>query len=75
VESVHRRDDGEARAPLFGDQLRQRRGQSALARTGRAGDAEQKALGRRICGGEDVVRQASYSLLEAAQRLIPLSVA
>jgi hypothetical protein len=75
MESIHRRDDREALAARAGDQLRQRRGQLRLSRGRRARDAEQEAPGCRIDGGEQVARQALYSLLEVAQRLIPLSVA
>jgi hypothetical protein len=75
MESIHRRDDREALAARAGDQLRQRRGQLRLSRGRRARDAEQEAPDCRIDDGEQVARQALYSVLEAAQRLIPLSVA
>jgi hypothetical protein len=75
VKSVQGRHDHEALAPPSGDQVRQRQGQPRLPRTGWAGNPEKKALGRRIDGGEQLVREAPYSLLEAAQRLIPVSVA
>jgi hypothetical protein len=72
MEAVHRRDDREARAPPLVrrslDLGRDRR----LSGTRRPGDPEQEASGRAVDGPEQPV---DYSLLEAAQRLIPLSVA
>jgi hypothetical protein len=50
-----------------------------LAGAGRPGDPEQEAAGRPVDRGQqldqDLAERGCYSLLEAAQRLIPLSVA
>jgi hypothetical protein len=55
-------------------------GDARLAGAGRPGDPEQEAAGRAVDGSKQLgqslaERDCGYSLLDAAQRLIPLSVA
>jgi hypothetical protein len=81
VEAVHRRDGREAGPPLRIQRMLDGGGDRRLAGAGRSGNSEQEPVGRAVDRLEQpldqgiVKRGCAYSLLEAAQRLIPLSVA
>jgi len=81
VEAVHRGDDGEARSALLIRRVLDGCSDRRLACAGRPGDPEQEAAGHAVYGHQQLLdeslakRGRGYSLLEAAQRLIPLSVA
>ena len=80
VEAVQRRDSREAGPPLLVRRVLDGCSDGRLAGSGRPGDPEQEASGRAVDGGQQLDQSLAepgcgYSLLEAAQRLIPLSVA
>ena len=80
MEAVQRRDSREAGPPLLVRRVLDGCSDGRLAGSGRPGDPEQKAAGRAVDGGQQFDQSLAepgcgYSLLEAAQRLIPLSVA
>jgi hypothetical protein len=81
VEAVQRCDSREAGPPLLIRRVLDGRSDGRLAGAGRPGDPEQEAAGRAVDGGQQLLDQSlgcagrGQSLLEPAQRLIPLSVA
>ena len=80
VEAVQRCDSREAGAPLLIRRMLDGCSDGRFAGAGRPGDPEQEASGRAVDGGQQLDQSLAecgcgYSLLEAAQRLIPLSVA
>jgi hypothetical protein len=80
VETVQRRDSREVGTPLLIRRVLDGCSGRRLAGSGRPGDPEQEATGRAVDGGQQLDQSLAesgcgYSLLEAAQRLIPLSVA
>jgi hypothetical protein len=80
VEAVQRCDSREAGPPLLIRRVLDGCSDSRLAGSGRPGDPEQEAAGRAVDGGQQPGQSLAepgcdYSLLDAAQRLIPLSVA
>jgi hypothetical protein len=76
VEAVHRRDDRKAWTAARVCHPFDLCGRGRLARPRRPGDPEQETAGRAVDGGEQSLGEGfAYSLLDAAQRLIPLSVA
>lgn len=80
MEAVQWCDSREAGAPLRICRALDGCSDSRLAGAGRPGDPEQVAAGRTVDGskqlGESLAEPGcDYSLLDAAQRLIPLSVA
>jgi hypothetical protein len=80
VEAVQRRDRREVGPPLLIRRVLDACSDRRLTGSGRPGDPEQEAAGRAFDGSQQLdqrlaKRGCGYSLLEAAQRLIPLSVA
>ncbi len=80
MEAVQRGDSREAGPPLGIRRALDGCSDGRLAGARRPGDPEQETAGRAVDGGEQLdpslaKRGCGYSLLEAAQRLIPLSVA
>jgi hypothetical protein len=80
VEPVQRGDSREAGTPLLVRRVLDRCSDARFAGAGRPGDPDQVAPGRAIDGGKQLGQSLTepgcgYSVLDAAQRLIPLSVA
>lgn len=80
MEAVERCDGREAVSSLRIGRVLDGGGDARLAGTGRPGDPEQEAAGGAIDGSKQLGQSLAepgcgYSLLDAAQRLIPLSVA